>query len=66
MFSALATQTCCNSGNRKSGSTTPMIYLLMLPVIPTHCPEVGALNAGTFNIIHCPAMRDKRDTKFPL
>ena len=64
MFSALAIQMCCNMGNRKSGSTTPMIYLLTLSGNTTQ--DVRAVNAGTFSISHCPSLRDKGDIKFPL
>lgn len=55
---------CCDMGNRKPGSTTLMIHLLTLSGNATQ--DVGALNAGTFSIIHCPTLRDKGDSKFPL
>lgn len=64
MFRALAIQTCCDMGNKKSGSRTPMICLLTLPRNATQ--DVGAVNAGTFSIIHCPTVRDKGDIKFFL
>lgn len=64
MFSALAIQTCWNMGNKKSGSMTQMIYLLPLSGNVTY--HVGAVNVGTFSINHCPALRDKREIKFPL
>lgn len=34
--------------------------------LETLLKDVGALNAGTFSIIHCPTLRDKGDIKFPL
>lgn len=40
------------------------IYLLTLCGNATQ--DVGAMNASTFSIIHCPTLRDKGDTKFPL
>lgn len=42
---------------------TQMIYLLSLSGNVTY---VGAVNVGTFSINHCPALRDKREIKFPL